>query len=328
MIAVDPLILRALTMAQQWYFQSHGEQFGPIAFRELVELVRTGVVNEGDLVRSSWKVEWQAAESVVGLFHMAGRSPEDLARLYAPPPVSPPPVAELPIDSDEEAAERPDWMARLFEADAPHGATTQGGIPILGPAPGSAEQTGESPAGDVARAIDEPASVVPRGSMTAKPTGESLPPELAAYWSSPAPGSLLSEAIESAVAAADQRRAANSPRKAGRISRFFSRFLGSFRGRLAPDGQGTSLVRSALRIVPAIVCANLVAFAIENWSAQEALRFPSREAVTRQQPAVRKFPLIGECGNGEYMFLMFDLMLVSGAATYYAAGWLESRAEG
>src|SRR5262245_12796459 len=70
-------------MATQWYFQAGGEENGPVAFRELIELVRSGTLTEADLVRSSWKAEWQPAASVVGLLYMAGRSPEELTRLNA-----------------------------------------------------------------------------------------------------------------------------------------------------------------------------------------------------------------------------------------------------
>ena len=72
-------------MATQWYFQASGQEGGPVAFRELIELVRSGTLTEADLVRSSWKTEWQPANSVVGLFYMAGRSPEELTRLNATP---------------------------------------------------------------------------------------------------------------------------------------------------------------------------------------------------------------------------------------------------
>jgi hypothetical protein len=36
---------------------------------------------------------------------------------------------------------------------------------------------------------------------------------------------------------------------------------------------------------------------------------------------------LGKCSTGKYVFLMADLVLVSGAVTWFAAGWLESHAE-
>jgi hypothetical protein len=86
-------------------------------------------------------------------------------------------------------------------------------------------------------------------------------------------------------------------------------------------------IRPAFRLLCAIVCANLVAFAVEEWSAKEDLRFPTREATRGQDAGGRYFPLIGRCRSGEYMFLVFDVMLAAGAAGYFAARWLDSRAE-
>ena len=73
-------------------------------------------------------------------------------------------------------------------------------------------------------------------------------------------------------------------------------------------------IRQAFRLVCAIVCANLVALAIVEWSAEEELRFPTRETARGQEAGGRHFPFIGKCGSGEYMFLVFDVMLVTGAA--------------
>jgi hypothetical protein len=95
--------------------------------------------------------------------------------------------------------------------------------------------------------------------------------------------------------------------------------------RVIPRGdEGQSLMRNGFRIVCAIACANLVAWAVDSWSVQEALRFPSRDA---QVSGRHHFPIIGTCGPGEYLFLMFDLMLAAGVAAWFTAGWLESRAE-
>src|SRR6266478_2157171 len=102
-------------MATQWYYLGAGEERGPVAFRELIELVRSGTVTETDLVRSSWMADWQRAYSVVGLFHMAGRSPEELAQANAPPMESI--VAEAPADvaalDADDATDRPGWTMRL-----------------------------------------------------------------------------------------------------------------------------------------------------------------------------------------------------------------------
>ena len=60
-------------MASQWYWRNEQIANGPVSFRELVTMVRDEVVGEDDLVRPHYSLDWQAAASVVGLFHMAGR---------------------------------------------------------------------------------------------------------------------------------------------------------------------------------------------------------------------------------------------------------------
>jgi hypothetical protein len=70
-----------------------------------------------------------------------------------------------------------------------------------------------------------------------------------------------------------------------------------------------------------------MALAVDNWSKTESLRFPRRLEPHQEQKLVRRFPLIGECGGNEYYFLIFDLMLATGAATYVAARWVESHAD-
>ncbi len=68
-------------MATQCYTPTEGEEAGPVAFSDLVDRVRSGTMTESDLVRSSWNADWQRADTVVGLFHMAKRSSEELAHL-------------------------------------------------------------------------------------------------------------------------------------------------------------------------------------------------------------------------------------------------------
>jgi hypothetical protein len=301
-------------MATQWHYQSDGQELGPVSFRELVELVRTGALTEGDLVRPSWKSDWQHADTVVGLFHMAGKSADELTRLYSPgqPAVSePPPAAALAelatVDPDPEA-ERPGWMTRLFSLTGLRKPSADG-IPILGP-PGA----GSSAA---------PAQGVAGTAATAQPSSQgALSAELAEYY--PPAANSGSSAWDSAVEHALQRveeRAAASRRPRGRFGRMrdrVSRALAAVRG----TGNSSSF-RPVFRLVCAFICANLVAFAIESWSAEEALRFPTVGSAA----ANRQFPLIGPCNYGEYLFFMFDAMLVTGAATWFAARWLDSHAE-
>lgn len=303
-------------MASQWYFRTAGEELGPITFRELVDLTRSGVVTETDLVRSSWMTDWQRAESVVGLFHMAGRSPEELAKFDPPPVPAPQPVV---ADVTAETDQRPGWMKRLLQIGGKR-KSRPAEIPILGPVP-------VGPATEIVADLNVAASSDaqtpgrdPAAGVTSA-TDEKMPAELAAYWSPAgnAAGGEWSQAVDGALAAVESH---GSKPPHGRWGKLVGRF-----GQ-APSGKedGRSLMRVGFRVVCAFVCANLVAFAIEAWSSEEALRFP-RPGRSTQQAEMRPFPLIGECGRGEYMFLMLDLMLITGAAAYFAAGWLESYAD-
>jgi hypothetical protein len=300
-------------MATQWHYQSDGKELGPVSFRELVELVRTGTLTEGDLVRPSWKSEWQHADTVVGLFHMAGKSADELTRLYAPgqPAAPEPPPAEVPAEIAavdlELDTERPGWMTRLFSLTGLRKPSADG-IPILGP--------------PVAGSSAPPAPGVAGAAATAQPPSEALSPELAEYF--PPTGSSGGNAWDSTVQDALQRveeRAAALRRPRGRFGRMLdrvSRALAAVRG----PGDSSSF-RPIFRLVCALICANLVAFAIESWSAEEALRFPTVGSAA----ANRQFPVIGPCSYAEYLFFMFDTMLVAGAVAWFAARWLDSHAE-
>jgi hypothetical protein len=83
-------------------------------------------------------------------------------------------------------------------------------------------------------------------------------------------------------------------------------------------------LRPAFRITCALIGAILIALAIEAWSSYEALRFPSADP---QLAALRPFPLLGKCAPAIYFLSIVTSMLISGAAAYLAARWLDSRAE-
>ncbi len=302
-------------MATQWYYQDAGEERGPVVFRELVKLVRARTVAETDLVRSSWKTEWQPAHTVVGLFHMAGRPTETPAP--ADPPPTEPVVAEAPADvaapDADEAAERPGWLTRLFSTS---GSRKEGpaGIPIFGAATAD---------GSAVKNVKDSEQTE---AAATSPTSQ-ISPDLAAYLPGPTSSrgsDAWTSAVEEAVARADLRAAGLNP-AAGRWGRLARRVAHPLRamGDMAHSGW----VRPAFRLFCAVVCANLVAFALVEWSAEEDLRFPRREATIGQDAGEKYFPFVGPCGSGEYAFLVFDVMLVTGAAGYFAARWLDTRAE-
>jgi GYF domain 2 len=300
-------------MAPQWYFWTCDEQFGPVTFRELIELVRTGALAEADLVRPSWNQDWQRADSVVGLFHMARRSAEELVAIDAPPAAAP---AEAPVESEPAAAtapefeERPGWMKRLWSLKSKSLQFRHRPAPLDTP--------------KILPPFNTPAST---GNPAPLPSGErrsegrtELPPDLASCPTT-GPSAEWANAIDAALERVEQR-VSRKRRPHSRLGRAFAKLAVPF-GQLRGLGRSPWL-RPAFRLACAIVCANLVALAIENWSTQEALRFPSRDP---QATSLRHFPVLGKCGSGEYLFLIFDAMLITGAAAYTAAAWLEARAE-
>lgn len=105
-------------MATRWYYEAFGLELGPVSFRELVELVRSGRLTEDDLVRANYMPGWERAVEVVGLFHMAHRHSDLLVEPSVP--VVDPELNAMPIDlsiavttasSDEQRAELPTGSA-------------------------------------------------------------------------------------------------------------------------------------------------------------------------------------------------------------------------
>lgn len=300
-------------MSSKYYIQCNGQETGPFGLRELVTLVREGHLVNSDQVRYAWTNEWKRADSLVGLFHMAQRSQQEVPLA---PLVTVEPIHALQNEqvSIPEVDNRPGWMLRLIYIG---GFRRQKPAEISLPAPelGPASVTLEASQVVVG---DEPVSPA----ATPRVPVQEQPAEIAAYFNrdAAAQSDRWSSAVKEALASVKSRGARNSANS--RTSRF--RIMIGGLSRIVPRGeQGRSWMRNGLRVVCAIVCAGLVASAVGSWSAHEALRFPSRET---HQAALRHFPLLGTCGSGEYLFLMCELMLVTSVAAWFAARWVESRA--
>lgn len=117
-------------MASDWYYKEDEQEQGPYTFRDLVEMVREERLTAEVLVRPHYTDEWQRADSVVGLFHMARRDPATL------PPVNQTAgklndeyadaadLEDFISSSDEiinqeesiitEEVEKPSWLKRLL----------------------------------------------------------------------------------------------------------------------------------------------------------------------------------------------------------------------
>jgi len=303
-------------MATQWYVKRGDDESGPIAFRDLVELVRKGELTPDDRVRPTYKPDWQCADSVVGLFHMARRSPDELPPIEQPAP-EPAIVEPIADEAPPPIEERPSWLKRLWQVGGPK--TKNAEIPILGPTLDTGASAPGAAPPETGRGFAKPVDVGQRAAAMAGQ--ESLLPELQESIDRLGSGesNSWSSTIEEAMAAAKARSASlRNADRGGRFARMFERFTG-----LVPTGEeGRQNLRIGFRIVAAIVCANLAALAIESWSSNEALRFPTRGA-----SAVEYFPFIGACSGTEYLVLMLHLMLAAGAVAWFAAGWLEAHAE-
>lgn len=104
-------------MASNWFYKQDDQEQGPCTFRDLVEMVREEQLVADDLVRPHYMREWQRADSIVGLFHMARRDPSTL------PPVEKT-VEEQELEWEEMAeqaesafakeVEKPGWLKRLL----------------------------------------------------------------------------------------------------------------------------------------------------------------------------------------------------------------------
>jgi hypothetical protein len=318
-------------MATQWYFQSGGEERGPVPFRQLMGLVQAGSLTESDLVRSSWKTEWQPANSVVGLFYMAGRSAEELARLSAASDAEPAAESaaagssdEVAIQGDGETADdRAAWMERLDEITVFREAKPGDDPGVdrrvaerLGDKPRPAEVSGS--AGDqLIVEADVSTAVVggPRAPMIAMSTAVTTSRAESAWSSS----------VDSALVAVDARQAgAGEITSPGRVVRLLDRI-----GRIVPrSDRAKAQLRIGFRIVCAIICAALVANAVENYSRREDLRFPDYKPPPGYKAIGRYyFPVVGKCKRRNYLYLISGLTLATAAGAYFAAAWLESRAD-
>ncbi|QGQ25627.1 DUF4339 domain-containing protein [Gimesia benthica] len=93
-------------MATEWFYKQSDEELGPYLFRDMVDMVREERLLPDSLVRPSYMVEWQRADSVVGLFYMARKEPEPL-----------PPVSSEEMDLDNEYADENDLDTFLANSD-------------------------------------------------------------------------------------------------------------------------------------------------------------------------------------------------------------------
>lgn len=93
-------------MASDWYYKQGDQEIGPHTFRDLVDMVREEKLTADVLVRPEYMDEWQRADSVVGLFHMAQRDPATL-----------PPITENSTDHEREFADTEDLATLISPSE-------------------------------------------------------------------------------------------------------------------------------------------------------------------------------------------------------------------
>lgn len=101
-------------MASEWFCRALGKEMGPVAFRDLVEMVRAGTLTEDDPVRRKGSRDWTAAGEVIGLFRAAGR---EVAEAAPPAPkleAEPPPAAKEPETPSRPAPKVPRTRRRVW----------------------------------------------------------------------------------------------------------------------------------------------------------------------------------------------------------------------
>lgn len=111
-------------MASDWYYKQADQELGPYTFRDLVEMVREEQLTADVLVRPHYTNEWQRADEVVGLFHMARRDPATLPAVQetaseqvdenadAEDLESFSSTSEEPVTQEE--VKKPGWLKRLL----------------------------------------------------------------------------------------------------------------------------------------------------------------------------------------------------------------------
>lgn len=340
-------------MALEYYLKRAEEELGPFGFRDLVALARDGKLAESDLVRYSWTNEWKRADSIVALFHMARRAPEALAHAE-PSDVHQVPDEPVHLDPAKievpatEVNDQPGWMKRLlfiggrkkkraeipilgppatesappqkcrpfekgsrvpsFTRNADSSTCSEAAVPVLQHSLPSIGDTGSRPG---ANRSQEPVSDPPATVEAAGPI-EPHTENFRNLWSS-----TVDEALASATARQSGDRQNLPPGRWRKLCHRVAKFVpGSW--------HGEGWLRVGYRVACALVVAATVAVSVANWSEEEGHRLLRGAS---QKTTMRLFPVVGKCSTGKYWFLMADLVLATGAVTWFTAGWLESHAE-
>ncbi len=344
-------------MASEWHYRLGERELGPIAYRELIQLVRDGTVREDDLVRAEWPMDWQRADSVVGLFHMARRqespaAPEHngvSAEATAADDASP----IFPACSSSRSW-LPQLLSVLFRRSADSSSCSPPSVAVVGhrnreevPETASAAQTQAAFVAD-RNDIFEVCGDIAISEKSEDETTEAASASGADEWAKTMADALQAARARDAALAREQERERSQDRVRG-VVHFLLRgavgvvihpimllfgWIADAGGAKARDrvaaGIATlerwsprpGILRMGFKLGTAIIAANLAAFGVLSWSDRQALRFPGTGSEMG-----RTFPIIGECGPAEFGLLVFHVALFAGIAAYGVAAVMEANAD-
>lgn len=297
-------------MATKWFYKQFEQEQGPYTFHDLVEMVREEKLTADVLVRPDYLTEWQRADSVVGLFHMAHRDPETISLIQETvldhvekladnadiePHISP----EEPVPLEE--AEKPGWLRRLLtirsskipvaplnsnrKIEVNHQTETDTGLDTLKENGELGPEPQMSPPGTDGAGSDEDSNLNTQGESIA--------------------GAFSDETWSSAIDAAVERIDARAPKPEEE----------------QPDPKqivpkislsllDAPLFRKILQISAVVICASLAIYGFVNWMGQGTLHFP----------------LIGACSP--LMFLVYSasallgVMILGPLLIYFSTSYL------
>ncbi|MGC1272608.1 MAG: DUF4339 domain-containing protein [Planctomycetaceae bacterium] len=339
-------------MSSQWYFRIVDEELGPISYPELIDLVRSGTVCEGDLVRQEWPADdWRRAESVVGLFYMARRRGSAVAPVSsaAHQPVIDLDSTSLNVTAAPVVRTGSSWRAaKLFRRllKNPPTASAVTTTRQVDCESTSGALSDDECTGTLDRDVGEtPVSV---GAFPNRELADQSATSATEEWATNVTEALRDARARDVMLAREQERNEARSRRRGAIPILLaaivhavSRPLVDLYDRVVQPGQAATRDRVAARLsvleswlpksgtfrfgfkfVAALLAANLAAVGVLQWSERQALRFPGDESST-----MRSVPFVGDCGPAEFAFVVFQIALLAGAGTYGMVAVLEAKAD-
>ena len=253
-------------MASEWYYKQGNQELGPHTFRDLVEMVREEKLTADVLVRPDYLDEWQRADTIVGLFHMAQRDPATLPPINEEVEIAKGEDFESVIASSEEQkikdeVEKPGWLKRLLSIRSSK-------IPVVPKQETNVDLTQPGTAGfgtetQEESVVDE--SEIQHASTEAAGVGTDEEPEsnsnaIAGAYSEETWSSAISAAVDRIDERAPQQEEEPEPKQIVPT--------------IAISSIDSPVLRKVLKAGSLIVCASLAIYGIVHWMGQGTLYFP------------------------------------------------------